>query len=464
MANEFRPPLVAAVKPREGTLSGNKEHGETRRSSPWQGEGLAAQLLRGGAGSLLARVSEVVLGLVIAVLLARLLGPAGYGVYAFVFALMSLVSMPTRAGLPPLVVRETARGQRTGDWSAVRGIWRWANGVTLLLSLLIAAGGALGLWLGWAQGEDLRETLVWGLGLVPLLALVAVRSASLGGLRHVLAGVFPEQVLRPALLAVVLLVLLMWHGMEVSPADAMGVTFGATLVAFVVGAWLLHRYRPPEVATARPHYQHVAWLSAAWPMALTQGFQQINRHADVLLLGLLAATVDVGVYRVAAQGALLVSLGLTALNMVVAPFAARLHIEEERQKLQKLVRRTAQAALVFAVPATLLFVVFGEWLLVTLFGDEFRGAYEPLMVLAVGQLVSAWFGPNGMLLTMTRHEREVTRAVAVAAVLNVVLNLLLIPAVGVVGAAIATSVSLVFWNVWLWVVARRRLGVRCSAF
>lgn len=445
-------------------MSGNKEHDDTRRPSPWQGEGLAAQLLRGGAGSLLARVSEVVLGLVVAVLLARLLGPAGYGIYAFVFALISLGSLPARAGLPPLVVRETARGQRTGDWRAVHGIWRWANGVALSLSLLIAAGGVLGLWLGWAEGEGLRQTLVWGLGLVPLLALVAVRSASLRGLRHVLAGVFPEQVLRPALLAGALLVAFMWPGVEVAPADAMGLTLGAALVAFVVGAWLLHRHRPPEVAAARPQYQHGAWLAAAWPMALTQGFQQINRHADVLLLGLLAATVDVGVYRVAAQGALLVSLGLTALNMVVAPYAARLYVEESRHKLQKLVRRTAQAALAFAVPATLLFIVFGEWLLVTLFGNEFRGAYWPLLVLAVGQMVNAWFGPTGLMLTMTGHEREVTRAVAVAAVLNVVLNLLLIPPFGVMGAAIATSISLVFWNVWLWLVVRWRLGIRCSAF
>ena len=445
-------------------MSGNKQHGDTRRSIPWRGEGLAAQLLRGGAGGLMARVSEVLLGFVVVVFFARLLGPAGYGVYAFVFALMSLAAMPARAGLPPLIVRETARGQRSGDWPAVRGIWRWANGVALSLSLLIAAGGLLGLWLGWARGEALRETLAWGLGLVPLLALAGIRSASLRGLRHVFAGVFPEQVLRPGLLAVALLVVLTWSGKDISPADAMGLTVAAALVAFVVGAWLLRRYRPNEVTGAVPRYQHGAWMAAAWPMALTQGFQQLNRHADVLLLGLLAATVDVGVYRVAAQGALLVSLGLTALNMVAAPFAARLHVDAERHKLQKLVRRTAQAALAFALPATLLFVAFGDWLLVTLFGAEFRGAYWPLVVLAIGQLVNAWFGPTGMLLNMTGFEREVTRAVAVAAGMNVVLNLLLIPPFGVVGAAIATSASLVFWNVWLWLVARWRLGVNCSAF
>ena len=122
------------------------------------------------------------------------------------------------------------------------------------------------------------------------------------------------------------------------------------------------------------------------------------------------------------------------------------------------------ALFVVSFLASTLLPLGSEWLLATLFGHEFGRAYWPLLLLAVGQLVNAWFGPTGMLLNMTGHEREVTRAVTVAAGMNVVLNLLLIPPFGVVGAAIATSASLVFWNIWLWLVARWRLGVICSAF
>lgn len=454
--------------PRAGLRLGSRQigqgakHGEVSLLS--RASGLGKQLLKGGAGSLSAKIAETALGLVVVVLLARLLGPAGYGVYAFAFALVSLVSMPAHAGLPQLVVRETARGCQAGDWSAVRGIWRWANALALTLALLIAAAGGLGLWLGWAQGAALRETLFWALALVPFMALVAIRSASLRGLQHVLAGILPEQVLRPALFAGLLAVVLVWPGLRLSPDEAMALMVLSSGVAFGVGAWLLHRYRPRELREAAPRYHHSAWFAAAWPMALTQGFHQINRHADVLLLGLLAAVVDVGVYRVAAQGALLVSLGLTALNLVVAPFAARLYAEGEQHKLQKLARRTAQAALAFALPAVALFAVFGEWLLVMLFGSEFAGAYWPLLILAVGQLANAGFGATGMLLNMTSFERDVTRVVAIAAGLNVVLNLTLIPFFGVIGAAVATSLSLLFWNVWLWRVVRWRLGVSSLAF
>lgn len=424
---------------------------------------MGAQLVRGSAWGFLFRILEVLITLVVVVLLARVLGAYGYGIYAFVLALVSLAAVPVRMGVPPLVVRETARAQQLQNWDAVRGIWRWANGVVLILSLAIISGGGLVLWLGWVETELVRETLIWGLVLVPFLALVSVRSASLRGLRHVLAGVWPEQVLRPGLLAVFLLAVLLAPGAAITASDAMALTVVATLVSFVVGVWLLRRYRPRELRDVAPRFATRAWLGAAWPMALTQGFQQINRYADILLLGVLAAVVDVGVYRVAAQGALLVSLGLSALNMVVAPFITRLHAGQEVEKLQKLARRTSQAALAFAIPATLLFVFFGEWMLVTFFGSEFAPAYWPLLLLAFGQLISAWFGAAGMLLNMTGYERDVTRAVAVAAVGNIGLNLMLIPPYGVTGAAVATTASIVFWNIWMWRAVHRRLGIRCSA-
>lgn len=425
-------------------------------------DGLGGKLIKGGAGSLLAKSAETVLGLVVVLLLARLLGAQGYGAYAFAFALVSLVAILAKGGLAPLVVRETVRGQQSGDWGVVRGLWRWAHGFALVLSGVLVVIGVAWLWLGWVQEAGLRETLSWALALVPLLAFVEIRSASLRGLGHPLAGIVPEQVLRPAVFSGLLLLVLALPGAGLSPGDAMALMVLSSGVAFGIGGWLLYRLRPPKMANAPPRYQHSAWFSAVWPMALTQGFQQINRHADVLLLGLLAGMVDVGVYRVAAQAALMVSIGLTALNMVVAPVVARVHHDGSRYQLQKLARRTAQAALAFAAPATVLFAVLGEWLLVALFGDEFAVAYWPILILSVGQLVNAWFGPVSLLLNMTGFERDVTRAVALAAGLNVVLNIVLIPFFGVNGAAVATSASLVFWNVWLWFVVRRRLSVRCS--
>ena len=204
-------------------------------------------------GSLLIQVIEVALSLGVVVLLARLLGASGYGVYAVAFAMMSLGALVTQAGLPHLVVRETARGQRLSDWPTVRGVWRWANFTAIALSLFIVACGAMGLWLGWVRDELLRETLAWALGLLPLLTLLAIRTASLRGLRHILAGMLSDQLLRPALFAGGLLVVSLLPGGAITPDKAMALALAATLAAYIAGSCLLRQYRPPELSAAKPH-------------------------------------------------------------------------------------------------------------------------------------------------------------------------------------------------------------------
>ncbi|WP_435103946.1 oligosaccharide flippase family protein [Arhodomonas sp. AD133] len=414
--------------------------------------------------ALALKLTEVVLGLVVVVLLARVLGASGYGIYTFVFALVSLTAMPARMGLPALVVRETARGHSRGDWGRVVGMWHWANQLAFALSATIVAVGFLILWLDWVKGEALRATLTWGIWLVPLLALAGIRSASLRGLRHPIAGLFPDQVLRPGLLVLVLLAIIIWPDIDLSPAGAMFLTLVAAGISFLSGIWLLARVQPRGIAKITRIYDSRRWLAAVWPMALTQGFQQVNRYADVLLLGLLSTVADVGIYRVAAQGAMLASLGLTALNRVIAPYVAHTHAQDDLHRLQNLARSTARASLIFASLTLIGFAVLGEWLLAATLGEEFGDAHVPLLILAAGQVANAGFGSTGVFLNMTGHEREVARALAATAIANVGLNLVLIPLFGAAGAASATATTLLLSNLWLWGMVRSRLGIRSSAF
>jgi O-antigen/teichoic acid export membrane protein len=238
----------------------------------------------------------------------------------------------------------------------------------------------------------------------------------------------------------------------------------AATIAFVIGAWLLSRARPQELAGVTAEYCTRSWLASVFPLAATAGMQLINHHTDIVMLGLFRSAEEVGVYRVSVVGASLVIFGLQIINMVVAPHFARLYSIGERDQLQRVVTASARIALFTALPAVLVFLLFGETLLQVVFGVEFARAYVPLTILAVGQLVNAGAGSVGYLLNMTGHERDTTRGVAIAAGMNVVLNVVLIPAFGMAGAAMATTASLVIWNVILWRAVRTRLGINSMAF
>ena len=101
--------------------------------------------------------------------------------------------------------------------------------------------------------------------------------------------------------------------------------------------------------------------------------------------------------------------------------------------------------LVTALPVVVAIVIFPEWLM-SLFGAAFESASVPLVILAIGQLINAATGSVAYILMMTGHEVCYRRATIVAAVVNVVLGIILIPKYGAIGAAISTSASVACVN------------------
>ena len=85
--------------------------------------------------------------------------------------------------------------------------------------------------------------------------------------------------------------------------------------------------------------------------------------------------------------------------------------------------------------------------ILTLFGDEYVEAKNALIILLIAQLISSLCGSVGVYMNMTGKQLILQRFLLVALFLNIVLNWLLIPKYSLVGAAYATSISIMFWNV-----------------
>ena len=430
------------------------------------GPGLRAELLRGGVGSIAVKVLGTLLSFAVAVVLARTLGPAGYGIYAYVFALISLLSIPAQFGLPVLVTRETAKAHVNREWEVMRGVWRWATLGSCALALVLALGAGAIAWFFAARFTELQLiTFAWGLLLVPLLALGKLRGAALRGLRYVVQGQLPEMMLRPAFFLLLLAFLfVLWPEDGLTSAKAMALHVVAAATAFGVGAWLLMRARPAEVrGVDEVAYRHRQWFFSTMPLAFIAGMQLITQQTDLLMLGIFLTAEEVGVYRVAMQGAVLVSFGLTAIGMVTWPYYARLYEKGDMAAFQRVATLSARAMLALALPVAAIFILFGQWLLAFVFGSEYVSAYYPLVILACANVIHAGFGTVGPLLNMTGYESITARGIAIAAGCNVVLNAAFIPLFGMLGAAVATSIALVIWNFILWFSVRRILQVDSSA-
>jgi len=159
-----------------------------------------------------------------------------------------------------------------------------------------------------------------------------------------------------------------------------------------------------------------------------------------------------------------VAFGLQVVNAVVAPQFSRLYAQGDMKRLQHLVTLSARISLLIAIPVVLVFSTVGDTVISWVFGVEYVGAYLPLTILAIGQLINAGFGSVGFLLNMTGHERIVSKILWQTASLNIILNLALIPYFGLAGAAMASTIGLSIWNLLLYRQARKHLSIISFAF
>lgn len=408
--------------------------------------------------------ASLVLGFLVVLVLARVLGEDGYGLYAVIFAWVTVLSIPAQFGLPNLVVRETARIGVSAHPGAVRGLWRRAIWVVLVASAVILVAA-----LGWAQVGGLspltQAALLAGLLLIPLRAMAGVFSAGLRGLGRVITGQLPEFVLRPGLF-LVLVGGAVWlaAGAALTARDALWLHLAAAGVALVFAMVMLARHAPARgEGDGNPLGLH-AMLVSSGTLGLIAGAQVLNQNLDVIMLGALSDTATAGVYKVAASTAILATFALQAINQVLMPRIAAAHARGDRAAMQRLARKSARLILLSAVLATVVLVVMGEWLLGQAFGAGYAAGYPVLVILLVGQLGNALCGSVISILNMTGHERDTLAGVVVACVLNVALNAVLIPLYGAMGAAIATAATMLAWNLILFRQVWRRLGINPSAF
>ena len=142
----------------------------------------------------------------------------------------------------------------------------------------------------------------------------------------------------------------------------------------------------------------------------------------------------------------------------MGPRMAELNSQGRMDAVQELIRGMLPWIAVPATIATLVLIAGGP-LLLPLFGEGFEAGWPVLILLAIAHLTLSINGPAGLLLTMTGHQDTAAKVFAVAAVANVILNALLIPWLGLIGAAVATLITTSAMSTYLALIARRTVSV-----
>lgn len=425
-----------------------------------EGTGLRAELLRGAMGVGGLRFLSLPLGIAASILLARGLGPQGFGQYAFVMAAVSVLSLPIGPGMQLIVTRQVAAYQQEQDLGLLRGLLRRAHqGVVLgffILALVLVPLGALQATASWSDGWTL---LLVGLLILPFLGLNAVRTGALRGLGNVVLAQLPDLLARPGL-HLLFVVVLLGCGL-LNTASALLSQATAAGFAFLIGAWFLYRFRPSGVTDHAPKYRSAEWSRAWMALTLLTAAVVLNSQIGILFLGWMGTDAEVAALRVAERGAQLVAFSLAIVTMVIGPHITRAYRSGNCQRLQALSRQSARGALVVALPVALPLIFFGGPIISYVFGADYVDlAILPLAILAAAQLVNVAFALTGYFLVMSGHERDTLVGLVIGLSLNVLACFILIPDYGTAGAACAAAVGLIVRNMVIAFTFVKRLRLR----
>lgn len=423
----------------------------------------SGEILRGGALVFLIQVVGVGVMYTCQVLLAQWAGASEFGLYAYAWTWVTIFAVLTPLGLNESVLRFVPAHTAKGEWPLVRGFLRVSPVVVLAGSAVAGLAGVLAVpILSDILGDGYREPILLALACTPFFALITLYQGSGRALGSVVVAFAPKAIGVPLIVGVAAGAVVLAGG-DLDAEVIMVISLAACAALALVQGLALRRRYPAEARAVAPEMDIRGWLRVSVPMLMAAGAQLVLNYANLILIGFFLPPEDVGVFHAAARTAVLVAGVLMAINALAAPKIASLHAQGRLDELQRIVSQVIHVIFWPSLGAAVVFVVFGEEIL-SIFGARFGAGHAALAVLAIGQLVNAGAGPVGYLLTMTGHQDTVALVFWVGAAVNIALNLVLIPLFGILGAAIATAATMIYWNLWLIVLVRKRLDIRSYIF
>ena len=370
-------------------------------------------------------------GFLVAILLARRYGPDGLGLITTATASVLIVVGFSALGLSGVLVRELVeKYPERGTIIATVTLAKFATGTLLYAALLV------GLWLLAGDPRLLSLALVIGAGYLfsALDTVDSLYNAQEEFIRLVLIRLAALVVSTSVKLGAIILD---WGLIYV----ALGYAFDYALMYGLPAIDLLRRrnggVREPDFKLGLDLGELMRLLKRSWPIIISGGFSQINLKVDALLIATLASVADVGLYSAASR--LSEAWSVFAMALVTAMFPglvrlARSDVPAYGIELSRLLRQLIWLAIAGAIAVSLI----APWIIEFLYGPEFAITADILSVHIIGGVflfirtaVSRWLIVEELLIfSLVSH--------AAGAAVNVIANLILIPSVGIIGAAWAS--------------------------
>jgi O-antigen/teichoic acid export membrane protein len=443
--------LAAAARPLLDRLDGILFAGDER--------GAASRM---SVIAFVVRIVSAVIAFVSQVLLARWLGGFEYGIFVLVWTTMVIAGNLSCLGFHTSVIRFIPEYREKGMLPELRGVMLSSRLFVLCFSTAIAAIGAAGVWF-FAPDIDHYYVVPFLLGVIclPMIALSDMLQGIARANSWVLSALTPTYFTRPVLVLVFMGAALAagYHPCaETAIIAAILATYATTIIQLV----RVTNRADDRVPPGPRRFLFRFWFAVSLPIFLVESFFFLLTNADVLMVGVFMPPDDVAVYFATVKTLALVHFVYFAVKAGVAQRYATI-THTDRTMLAEFARETVSWTFWPSLAMALVVLALGKPMLM-LFGPGFDAGYPLLFLLVFGVVARAAVGPAESVLTMSGNQNICAAVYALTLVFNVTLSVLLIPALGLWGAAIATAAAMLFEAIALSFTVWRKLGIVMAIF
>jgi O-antigen/teichoic acid export membrane protein len=418
-----------------------------------------SEMAQNSTVNFLIRAFGALLSIGFNVMIARLLGAEGTGIFFLAMTVTVTASVLGQLGLNIASLRFIAASDALGETDKVAGIFRLAVRFCAVASSVVAiavyfAAPVIAVYV-FSEPNLIEPLRLMAFGIMPL-SLFSLSVESLRGLKKIGAAALVESVSVPLISICLSGILLMLAG-SVNVTDVTAIIVIAMFITLGL-AVVLWRHATPHLRRRKGSFDLGLLVKTSIPLLWVSLVGLVMAYTGTVALGAMKGSEAVGVYNIVAGLSVMSAFGLSIINSVIAPQFAALSVKKDHEALDSLVRRATCTMTVIAIPIQALFILAPSWTL-SFFGQEFTVGANALVILTLGQFVNVATGSTGNLLVMSGHEKLARNNDASCAALNVVLAVILIPEYGIIGAAVAMAVSLAVKNVAGVVLVYKKLSI-----
>ncbi|MBK7681349.1 MAG: flippase [Bacteroidetes bacterium] len=400
-------------------------------------------LLEKGGIALSVKAGGMITQYLFVFVVARMLGPTALGSFTLSFTVLQLLAILGLLGLDNLLTRKVAAAKAADRPEDIKSAFITSIKITAISAVLLS------IFL-FIAAEYLANTVfhkpqlathlkVMCFALAPFV-FINIHAAAFRGMKNMIGFTLHKAII--PLFNVGFIFIGYYSALNISPTLGYMISCMLVMILYVIAWNKYSRLKTVEVIETTS-MKEMALESL--PMMITGSIFFILNWIDNLVIGIFRTELEVGLYDTAFKIASASAIILMAINAIQGPTFAEYHSKNDLSKLRESIFSSTKMLFYATLPFTILIIIFPEWIL-SFFGKEFEQASTALIILSIGNFFSSITGSVGILLQMTGHQKPYNTIILFAAFTSIILNIILVPRIGITGAAIASAAAKIIQN------------------